>query len=71
MKTNNDVGRRCYEAFRKYYGTVGKARKAEGFGRNTMSQWLNGTTPRVEVLYRAYELGMDVMWILTGEGEER
>lgn len=70
MKQTNTIGGRCYEVFKDYYGSTGVARDAEGWGRNTMSQWLHGVTPNGKVIARAYELGLDVQYILTGKHKE-
>lgn len=64
------IGDRLKEFADKNFGSVNGLERALGMNRNSLSQYVyNRNTPGSNLLIKLRELGCDINWLLTGEGE--
>lgn len=71
-KARLEIGHRAFEEVdkifnvRKYGGTI-TATKTIGCHKNAIYEWERGKAPDAIFLQRLYEIGADVIYILTGD----
>lgn len=70
-KAQPDIGLRAVEELRRKYRSTKEACLAVGCGRNNYYQWATGdAAPGTIFLQSMAELGLDVVYILTGKRKE-
>lgn len=70
-KAQTDIGLRAVEELRRKYSSPKEARLAVGCGKAVYYLWATGdAAPGTIFLQSMAELGLDVVYILTGKREE-
>ena len=67
--TDIGIGIRAAQEILRLYPKKKHAIIALGCGKNVIYEWENGVSPSATNLQMLYELGADVIWILTGKRE--
>lgn len=65
------MGYRAAAKVRRLFSSTKQAAIQIGCGKNTIHEWSYGIAPSAFYLRRLYELGADVIWILTGKRERK
>lgn len=65
-KADISIGERAYTEMMRLYGSTTKAAKALGCERRLINDWNWGVAPSALYLARMHELGIDIVYILTG-----
>lgn len=65
-KADIAIGERAYTEMMRLYGSTTKAAQALGSERRIINDWNYGITPSALYLRRMHELGIDIIYILTG-----
>ena len=66
-KPDIGIGYRAYKEAQRLFPETKRATIALGCGRNVIHEWNRGVAPSALYLARLYELGANVIWILTGK----
>lgn len=65
-KADIAIGERAYSEVMRLYGSSANATKALGCTRRLINDWNWGVAPSALYLARMHELGIDIVYILTG-----
>lgn len=66
-KHDPSIGYRAYEEVLRLFPSIKQGALVIGCGKNVVYDWHCGMSPTAVYLARLYELGADVIYILTGK----